>query len=164
LGQLYTLSLEEKSMPNKKKSSKAKQGSAKKKLSATKRPSKTSKVKAKGAIKKSAAPKKEPARARKPQIATAELASPKFAPVAAVAEIAPPKPCLPLPAAITLVRRCCNAPNNLPLDTQLGVLIPDPAARNSFCQCVANGVPIGRSEIPCGSSNTLQDVVDAIAC
>jgi len=151
-------------MPNKKKSSKAKQGSAKKKLSAPKRPSKTPNVKAKVAIKKSAAPKKELARARKPQITTAELVSPKVASVAAAAEIAPQKVCLPLPAAIKLVRSCSGAPDNLPLDTQLGVLFPSPVARNSFCQCVADGVPIGRSEIPCGSSNTLQDVVDAIAC
>jgi hypothetical protein len=150
------------SKPKPKPAGKAKQASAKKKLAAPKRAPKTGQVKAKVAVKKAAA-KTKPARAPETPIATATLAAPKFARMA-VADVAPAKPCLPLPAAIALVRKCFNAPGNLPLDTQLGVLIPDPASRNSCCQCVANGVPIGRSEIPCGSSDTLQDVVDAIAC
>ena len=74
------------------------------------------------------------------------------------------KPCLPLPAAVQLVRSCSNADPDLPLSTPLNQIFPDPARRNSFCQCVADGVPIDRSEIPCGATNTLQDVVDAITC
>jgi hypothetical protein len=77
---------------------------------------------------------------------------------------APTKPCLPLPAAITLVRSCSGTSDDLPLSTQLGQLFPAPTKRNSFCQCVADGVPTNRSEIPCGSTNTLQDVVDEIVC
>jgi hypothetical protein len=74
------------------------------------------------------------------------------------------KPCLDLPNAISLVRSCSNVGDNVPLSTPLGQLFPSPTARNAFCQCVANGVPIDRSQIPCGATNTLQDVVDAIAC
>lgn len=74
------------------------------------------------------------------------------------------KPCLPLPDAVTLVRSCSKAPDDLPLSTPLGQLFPSPTARNSFCQCVADGVPIDRTQIPCGAGTTLQDVVDAIAC
>ncbi len=74
------------------------------------------------------------------------------------------KPCLPLPDAVALVRSCSGAPADLPLSTQLGQLFPSATARNSFCQCVANGVPIDRTEIPCGAGNSMQDVVDAIAC
>ena len=76
----------------------------------------------------------------------------------------PTKPCLQLPAAIQLVRSCSNADPDLPLSTPLNQIFPSPTRRNSFCQCVANGVPIDRSEIPCGATNTLQDVVDAITC
>ena len=72
--------------------------------------------------------------------------------------------CLELPDAITLVRSCSNAPDNVPLSTPLGQLFPAATARTSFCQRVADGVPIDRSKIPCGAANTLQDVVDAIAC
>jgi hypothetical protein len=77
---------------------------------------------------------------------------------------APAKPCLPLPEAITLVRSCSKASPDLPLSTPLGQIFPAPTQRNSFCQCVADGVPIDRSQIPCSANNTLQDVVDAIAC
>jgi hypothetical protein len=77
---------------------------------------------------------------------------------------APIKPCLDLPAAIALVRSCSKASPDLPLSTQLGQLFTSPTQRNSFCQCVADGVPIDRSQIPSGATNSLQDVVDAIAC
>jgi hypothetical protein len=150
-------------MPKKKKGSKAKRGSAKKRFSVPKLTSKSSKVEANVARKKSAAPKKKLAQVRKPLFADEDV-SPQLASVASTAGIAPQKACLPLPAAIKLVRSCCKAPDTLPLDTQLGVLIPSPTARNSFCQCVADGVPTDRSKIPCAASNTLQDVVDAIAC
>ncbi len=151
-------------MPKKKRSSKAKQVGTKKKLTAPTRAPKKSKAKPKAPVKKSPVPKKKPARVPKPQISTAKVASATLARQAVAADIAPQKACLPLPAAIQLVRSCSKAPDNLPLDTQLGVLIPSQTARNSFCQCVADGVPTDRSEIPCAASNTLQDVVDAIAC
>jgi hypothetical protein len=77
---------------------------------------------------------------------------------------APAQPCLQLPAAVQLVRSCSNADPSLPLSTPLNQIFPSPTERNSFCQCVANGVPIDRSAIPCGATNTLQDVVDAITC
>jgi hypothetical protein len=77
---------------------------------------------------------------------------------------APAKPCLPLPAAIQLVRSCSNADPSLPLSTPLGQIFPTPTQRTSFCQCVANGVPIDRNQIRCGATNTLQDVVDDITC
>ena len=84
------------------------------------------------------------------------------------AKVASPTPvekaCLPLPDAIKLVRSCSKAPDNLPLSTPLGQLFPSPTARDSFCQCVADGVPTNRTDVPCGAGNTLQDVVDAIAC
>jgi hypothetical protein len=77
---------------------------------------------------------------------------------------APVKPCLQLPDAITLVRSCSNVSPQLPLSTPLGQIFPTPTQRDSFCQCVADGVPIDRSQIPCSATNTLQDVVDAITC
>jgi len=77
---------------------------------------------------------------------------------------APAKPCLQLPAAVQLVRSCSKADPDLPLSTPLNQVLPSQAQRTSFCQCVADGVPIDRSEIPCGATNTLQDVVDAITC
>ncbi len=150
-------------MPNKKKASQAKRSSAKKRSSIPRLVAKKSKVKADIERKKSRAAKRKSATVRKPLL-TDESASPQLAVVAFTAGIAPQKACLPVPEAIKLVRSCCNAPDNLPLDTQLGVLIPSPTARNSFCQCVADGVPTDRSKIPCAASNTLQDVVDAIAC
>jgi hypothetical protein len=76
----------------------------------------------------------------------------------------PTKPCLDLPSAINLVRSCSNVPSGVPLSTPLGQLFPSSTGRNAFCQCVADGVPIDRSQVPCGATNTLQDVVDAIAC
>lgn len=81
----------------------------------------------------------------------------------ALTEAAPTKPCLQLPAAIQLVRSCSKVDPNLPLSTPFNQVYT-PTQRNSFCQCVANGVPIDRSEIPCGATNTFQDVVDAITC
>jgi hypothetical protein len=152
-------------MPKKKKrTSKAKPRETKKKLTAPARAAKKSEVKRKAPVKKSTAPKKKPARVTKPIISPAQMAPTTLAGPAVTRAIAPQEACLPMPAAIRLVRSCSGAPDNLPLDTQLGVLIPSQTARNSFCQCVANGVPKDRSEIPCGATNTLQDVVDAIAC
>jgi hypothetical protein len=72
--------------------------------------------------------------------------------------------CLDDPDAIKLVRKCSNFGNDVPLTTPLGQLFPSSIARNSFCQCVADGVSIDRSKIRCGASNTLQDVVDDITC
>jgi hypothetical protein len=72
--------------------------------------------------------------------------------------------CLELPEAVTLVCGCGKVPNDVSLSTPLGQLFPSPTARSAFCQCVADGVPIDRSQIPCGATNTLQDVVDAIKC
>jgi hypothetical protein len=77
---------------------------------------------------------------------------------------APSKPCLQLPDAIALVRSCSQADPQLPLSTPLGQILPTPTQRLSFCQCVADGVPIDRSQIPGSATNTLQDVVDAITC
>jgi hypothetical protein len=77
---------------------------------------------------------------------------------------APTKPCLPLPQAVSLVRSCSGTDDGLPLSTPLGQIFPSPGGRASFCQCVADGVPTDRSDIPCGAGTTLQDVVDAIAC
>jgi hypothetical protein len=72
--------------------------------------------------------------------------------------------CLEDPDAIRLVRSCSKLGDDVPLTTPLGQLFPSPIARNSFCQCVADGVPIDRSKIRCSASNTLQDVVDDITC
>jgi hypothetical protein len=72
--------------------------------------------------------------------------------------------CLPLPKAIVLVQSCAGGGPDIPLSTKLGTLFPSANRRNQFCQCVADGVPINRSKIPCGANNTLQDVVDAIKC
>jgi hypothetical protein len=77
--------------------------------------------------------------------------------VGAVAE------CLEMPEAIALVKGCLGG--NLPsLDTTLGDLFPDPAARSQFCQCVASGAGVDRSRIPCSAGTTLREVIDAIAC
>jgi hypothetical protein len=75
---------------------------------------------------------------------------------------APAKPCLPRPQAVVLVRSCGT--DDFALSTPLGNIFPDPNQRLQFCQCVADGVPIDRSEIPCGATTTLQQVVDAISC
>jgi hypothetical protein len=83
---------------------------------------------------------------------------------AATVAAAPPSPCLQLPEAIQLVRSCSNADPSLPLSTPLGQVLPTPTERISFCQCVADGVPIDRSRIRCAATNTLQDVVDDITC
>jgi hypothetical protein len=72
--------------------------------------------------------------------------------------------CLEDPDAIRLVRKCSSFGDDVPLTTPLGQLFPSSIARNSFCQCVADGVPTDRSKIRCGASNTLQDVVDDITC
>ena len=71
--------------------------------------------------------------------------------------------CKPLPEAIDLVFSC-GVPENVSLGEKLGTLFPGQRARDQFCQCVANGVPTKRSDVPCGANNTLQDVVDAIKC
>lgn len=91
------------------------------------------------------------------QFATSELKTSR-------ALAAATKPCLQLPDAINLVYSCAKVSDDVPLSTQLGQLFPSPTARNAFCQCVADGVPIDRSQVPCGPTNTLQDVVDTIAC
>lgn len=75
-----------------------------------------------------------------------------------------PRPCLPRDKAIDLVVRCSGLPDDLPLSTRLGPFFAAPTKRTQFCQCVADGVPIDRSEIPCGEDNSFQDVVDAISC
>jgi hypothetical protein len=75
---------------------------------------------------------------------------------------APAKPCLPRPQAVVLVRSCGT--DDFALSTPLGNIFPDPSQRLQFCQCVADGVPIDRSEIPCSAGTTLQQVVDAISC
>lgn len=75
---------------------------------------------------------------------------------------APAKPCLPRPQAVALVRSCGSG--DFALSTPLGNIFPDPNQRLQFCQCVADGVPIDRSEIPCSAGTTLQQVVDAISC
>ena len=83
---------------------------------------------------------------------------------AAMVRDAPSKPCLQLPAAIQLVRSCSKADPALPLSTPLNQILPTPTQRTSFCQCVADGVPIDRTALHCGATNTLQDVVDDITC
>jgi hypothetical protein len=127
---------------------------------------------------KKSPPKKKPQQKKKPQkkkpqkkkspklpIATAGATTRVLrTALASPAAAAPAKPCLPLPAAVLLVRSCSKADPSLPLSTPLNQVFPSPTDRNSFCQCVADGVPIDRSEIPCGATNTLQDVVDAITC
>lgn len=75
---------------------------------------------------------------------------------------APAKPCLPRPQAVVLVRSCGT--DDFALSTPLGNIFPDPNQRLQFCQCVADGVPIDKSEVPCGATTTLQQVVDAISC
>jgi hypothetical protein len=72
--------------------------------------------------------------------------------------------CLERPDAIILVRSCSKAPDNLSLKTPLGQLFPTAGGRNTFCKCVADGVPTELPKIPCGATNTLQDVIDAISC
>jgi hypothetical protein len=72
--------------------------------------------------------------------------------------------CLERPDATILVRACSKAPDNLSLKTPLGQLFPIAGGRNTFCQCVADRVPIDVSKIPCGATNSLQDVIDAISC
>jgi hypothetical protein len=69
---------------------------------------------------------------------------------------------LPRPQAVVLVRSCGT--DNFALNTPLGTIFPDPNGRLRFCQCVADGVPIDRSEIPCTAGTTLQQVVDVISC
>jgi hypothetical protein len=72
--------------------------------------------------------------------------------------------CLPQDDAIDLVCGCGKPETDgVPLSSKLGQLFTD-SRREQFCQCVANGVPISRSKIPCSPTNTLQDVVDAISC
>jgi hypothetical protein len=73
-------------------------------------------------------------------------------------------PCMERPDAIILVRSCSKAPDDLSLKTPLGQLFPTAGGRNTFCKCVADRVPTDLPKIPCGATNTLQDVVDAISC
>jgi hypothetical protein len=145
-------------VPKKKRRTKAKRDVAKKRIKRTKL--RGGKPKPKVAARKPSDKQKKATGVRKAETPAGVVASVSLA----APTIAPKKPCLPLPEAVTLVRSCSKAPDDLPLSTQLGQLFPSATARNSFCQCVANGVPVSRSRIPCGAGNTLQDVVDAIAC
>lgn len=140
---------------------KTRKASAKRRLSTSagrkKAPARTENLK--GQIRETESPKK--ARAEKPEgLPSPVVRSPALQPQAATE--APPKPCLPRPQAVLLVRSCGT--DDFPLSTRLGDLFPDPNRRLQFCQCVANGVPIDRSEIPCTAGTTLQQVVDAISC
>jgi len=147
-------------VPKKKRRTKTKRsGGAKKQIAAPKRET-TRKSKPKVAAGKRSGKPKKSATPRKVQIPVAAFASTSVgAPI-----IAPQKACLPLPDAVTLVVSCAKVSPDLPLKTPLGQIFPSATSRDSFCQCVADGVPTGRSSIPCAATNTLQDVVDAIAC
>lgn len=74
------------------------------------------------------------------------------------------QPCLPNSEAIVLVFKCGSPETNgVPTSTTLGVLFGGQRLV-AFCQCVANGAGRQLGTIPCGASNTLQDVIDAISC
>jgi hypothetical protein len=142
-------------MPPKKKQRSKRQGNTAKKEVTPHKPTK----KLKARIPKQKAIGKRTKKAAKPKAPT------KFPAAEAVAlAVAPAPPCLPLPDAVLLVRSCSKVPDDLPLNTALGQIFASATARNSFCQCVADGVPIDRAKIRCGAGNTLQDVVDDIAC
>jgi hypothetical protein len=80
------------------------------------------------------------------------------------AEVVAEKGCLPYPEAETLVYSCGSPEaDGVPSGTPLGNLFSGQRL-GSFCQCVASGVPVSASKVPCSSSKTLQDVIDAIAC
>jgi len=82
----------------------------------------------------------------------------------AVAEVVAEKGCLPYPEAEDLVFRCGSPEaDGVPSSTPLGNLFSGQRL-GSFCQCVASGVPVDASKVPCSASKTLQDVIDAIAC
>jgi hypothetical protein len=146
-------------MPEKKRRAKTKRSAAAKKRVAALGPG-TKKPKPKAAAAKLTGGPKEPPTPPKARAPVATFASKSVT----AQTIAPQKPCLPLPQAVLLVLSCAKVPPDLPLSTQLGQIFPAATARNSFCQCVADGVPTDRSQIPCAATNTLQDVVDAIAC
>jgi hypothetical protein len=81
-----------------------------------------------------------------------------------VAEVVAEEGCLPYPEAETLVYGCGSPEaDGVPSSTPLGNLFSGQRLA-SFCQCVANGVPVSASKVPCSPSKTLQDVIDAIAC
>jgi hypothetical protein len=82
----------------------------------------------------------------------------------AVAEVVAEKGCLPYPEAEALVYNCGSPEaDGVPSSTPLGNLFSGQRLA-SFCQCVADGVPVSASKVPCSASKTLQDVIDAIAC
>lgn len=82
----------------------------------------------------------------------------------ALAEVVAEKGCLPYPEAETLVYSCGSPEaDGVPSSTPLGNLFSGQRLA-SFCQCVASGVPVSASKVPCSPSKTLQDVIDAIAC
>jgi hypothetical protein len=82
----------------------------------------------------------------------------------AVAEVVAEKGCLPYPEAEALVYNCGSPEaDGVPSSTPLGNLFSGQRLA-SFCQCVANGVPVSASKLPCSAGKTLQDVIDAIAC
>lgn len=82
----------------------------------------------------------------------------------AVAEVVAEKGCLPYPEAETLVYSCGSPEaDGAPSSTPLGNLFSGQRLA-SFCQCVASGVPVSASKVPCSSGKTLQEVIDAIAC
>ena len=91
--------------------------------------------------------------------------SAQFASLASVvAEGVLKKGCLPFPEAQDLVFRCGSPEaDGVPSSTTLGSLFSGQRL-GSFCQCVASGVPVSASKVPCGAGKTLQDVIDAIAC
>jgi hypothetical protein len=146
-------------MPGKKRTAKTKRSpAAKKQVTTPKSGGKEPKPKA-AAAKPIGKPKKPATPPKASALGTT------FTPASVTAPtIVPQEPCLPLPQAVELVRSCSKVPPDLPLNTPLGQIFPSATARNAFCQCVADGVPIDRSKIPCAATNTLQDVIDAIAC
>ena len=92
---------------------------------------------------------------------TSRIAPRRTAHIARVAAAA--AECLEMPAAVALVKGCLGG-TLVGLDTKLGDLFPDPDARNQFCQCVATGAGVSRAKIPCAPTNTVGEVIDAIAC
>lgn len=83
---------------------------------------------------------------------------------AAFTETVAQQGCLPYPEAEDLVYSCGSPESDgVPSSTPLGNLFGGQRLA-SFCQCVAEGVPVSASKVPCSSTKTLQDVIDAISC
>jgi len=72
------------------------------------------------------------------------------------------QPCVDRPDAENIVFGCAGG--EIDVDTELGALFPNPTAREKFCRCVSNKSGVPRSDIPCGSSTTIEDVIEAITC